>query len=74
MHSRLVEHYVRTSDDLTMLGDLESVCNLAICSIDKKIAFPGSQLEFSVVIFQYEGIRLASKNPQFVVIRLVVDP
>ena len=42
VHSRLIEHYVRTSDDLPVFG----------------------------VVFQYEGVRLATKNPQLIIIRL----
>ena len=40
VHSRLVEHYVRTSDDLSMLGVLESVSDLAVGSIPEENTFP----------------------------------
>ena len=74
MHSRLVEHAVRTSDDLSVLGVPESVSDLAVWTIAKENAFLGSRFEFSVVVFWYEGIRLASENPHFVVIRLIAGP
>ena len=53
MHSRLVEHYVRTSNDLFVLGVPESVSDLAVGTIVKENAFPGSRFEFSVVVFLY---------------------
>ena len=40
MHSRLVEHDVRTSDDLPVLGVPESVSDLAVGSIPEENAFP----------------------------------
>ena len=40
MHRRLVEHDVRTLDDLSMLGVLESVSDLAVGSIPKENTFP----------------------------------
>ena len=40
VHSRLVEHYVRTSDNLPVLGVLESVSDLAVGSIPEENAFP----------------------------------
>ena len=40
MHSRLIEHYVRTSDDLPVLGVPESVSDLAVGSILEENAFP----------------------------------
>ena len=49
MHSRIVEHYVRTSDDLSVL-------------------------EFSAVVFRYEGVRLATENPQLIIIQLTAGP
>ena len=52
MHSRLVEHDVRTSDDLSVLGVLESVSDLAVWSVAKENAFPGSRFEFSTVVFR----------------------
>ena len=67
MHSRLVENHVRTSDDLPVLGVPESLSNLVVGSIPEENAFPLSRFEFSAVVFQYEGIRLESENPQFVV-------
>ena len=39
MHSRLVKHYVRTSDDFSMVGVLESVSDLAVGSISRKTHF-----------------------------------
>ena len=74
MHSRLVEHDVQTSDDLSVLGVPKSVSDLAVGTIAKENTFPGSWFEFSAVVFRYEGIRLASKNPQFVVIRHTTGP
>ena len=74
MHNCLVEHYVRTSDDLSVLGVPESVSNLAVRTIAKENAFFGSRFEFSAVLFRYESILLTSKNPQFVVIRLSTGP
>ena len=40
MHSGLVEQYVRTSDDLFVLGVLESVSDLAVGSIPEENTFP----------------------------------
>ena len=60
MHGQFIEHYVQTSDDLSVLGVLESISDLAIWSITKENAFPGPSCKFVVVFFQYEGIRLAS--------------
>ena len=60
VHRRLVEHFVRTSNDLSVLGVPKSVVDLAIWSIAKENAFPGSRFEFSTIILRYEGIRLAS--------------
>ena len=74
VHSRIGEHYVRTSDDLSVLGVPESVSDLAVWTIAKENAFLGSRFEFSVVVFWYEGIRLATENPQLVVIRLFAGP
>ena len=74
MHSRLLEHDVRTSDDLSVLGVLESASDLAVWSIPKEDAFPGSWFEFSAVFFQYEGIHLTFENPQFVVIWIAIGP
>ena len=65
-HSRLVEHYVRPLDDLSVLGVLELVLDLAVRTVTKENAFPRSWFEFSTVVFRYEGIRLASENPQFI--------
>ena len=70
VHSRLVEHYIRISDDFFVLGVPESVSDLAIGSVVEENAFPESQFEFSAVVFRYESIRLASENPKFSVIRL----
>ena len=64
MHSRLIEHHDQTSDDFSVLGVLESVSDLAAWSVAKENAFPRSRFEFSAVIFRYEGIRLATENPQ----------
>ena len=74
MHSRLVEHYVQTSDDLSVLGVLESVSDLAVWIVTKENTFPRSWSEFSTVIFRYESISLASENPQFVIILLTGSP
>ena len=63
MHSRLVEHDVRTLDDLFVLGVPELVSDLAVWSVAKEKAFPGSWFKFSAVVFRYEGICLASENP-----------
>ena len=38
-HSRLVEHDVRTSDDLSVLGVLEPVSDLAVGSIPEENTF-----------------------------------
>ena len=70
MHSRLVEHHVRTSNDLSMLKVPESVSDLAVGSIPEENASPLSRFEFAAVVFWYEGIRLATENPQLIVIRL----
>ena len=40
VHSRLIEHYVRTSDDLPVLGVPESVSDLAVVSIPEENTFP----------------------------------
>ena len=40
MHSRLIEHHVRISDDLSVLGVLESVSDLAVGSIPEENTFP----------------------------------
>ena len=40
VHNRLVEHYVRTSDDLSVLGVRESVSDLAIGSVAEENPFP----------------------------------
>ena len=74
VHSRLIEHYVRTWDDLSVLGVLESVSDFVVWSVAKEKAFHGSRLEFPAVFFRYEGIRLATENHQLVVIRLTVGP
>ena len=68
MHGQFIEHYIRTSDDLSMLGFLESVSNLVVWPIAMENGFPGSRFEFSTIVFRYESVRLASKNPPFVVI------
>ena len=72
MHIRLIEHYIRTSDDLPVLGVIESVSDLVVWSVVMENAFLGSQFEFSAVVFRYEGIRLAFENPQFIVIWLTI--
>ena len=74
VHSRLVEHYVRTSDDMSVLRVLQSVFDLTVWSVAKENAFRGSRFEFLAVIFRYEGIRLASENPEFIIIWLTVGP
>ena len=74
MHSRLVEHYVRTSDDLSVLGVLESVSDLSVRTIAKENTLPGLRFEFSAIVFRYEGVRLTTKNPQLVIIRLTASP
>ena len=74
MHSRLVEHYVRTSNNLSVLGVLESVSDLVFRTVAKENAFPRSRFEFSTVVFWYEGVHFASENPQFVIIRLTTNP
>ena len=73
MHNRLIEHYIRTSNDWSVLGVLESVSNFAVWSIAKETTFPGPQFEFSGIVFWYEGICLAFENPKLVV-RLNADP
>ena len=40
VHSRLIEHYVQTLDDLSVLGVPESVSDLAVGSIPEENAFP----------------------------------
>ena len=35
---------------------------------------PDVGVEFSAVVFRYEGVRLATKNPQLVIIRLAAGP
>ena len=57
-----------------MLRVLESVSDLAVRTIAKENAFPGSQFEYSAVVFRYESIRLVSENPQFIIIRLTTNP
>ena len=74
VHCRLVEHYIQTSDNLSVLGFPESVSDLAVYSVAKENAFPRSRFEFSGIIFRYEGVHLAFKNPQFVIIRLTSGP
>ena len=74
MHRRLVEHPVRTSDDLSVLWVLESVSDLAVGSIAKGNAFPWSRFKFSAVVFRNEGIGLATEDPQLVIIRLTLGP
>ena len=74
VHDRLIEHYVRTSDELSVLGVLESVFDLAVCIVAEEKAFPISRFEFSTVDFRYEGVCLASENPHFVVIRQSIIP
>ena len=74
MHSQLVEYYVRTSDDLFVLGVPESVSDLAVGSIPEENTFLSSWFEFSAVVFRYEGVHLATENPQLVIIRLTVGP
>ena len=73
-YSPLVEHYVRTSDDLFVLGVSELVSDLAVWCVTNENTFPGSQFDFSTVVFRYEGIGIASENPQFVIIRLTSGP
>ena len=70
VQSQIVEHYVRTSGDLSVLRVPESVNDLVVRSVANENAFPGSRFEFAAVVFRYEGISLTSKNPQFVIIRL----
>ena len=74
VHNRLVEHYVQTSYDLFVIGVPGSVSDLVVWSVAKENAFPRSRLEFVAVVFRYEGIRLASENPQFIIIRLTTGP
>ena len=74
LHSRLVENDVRTSDDFSVLGVLESVSDLSVRTIAKENTLPGLRFEFSAVVFRDEGVRLASENPQFVIIRLTAGP
>ena len=50
VHSRLVEHDIRTLDDVSVLGVLELVSDLADWSIPKENAFPLSCFEFSVSV------------------------
>ena len=57
-----------------MLRVPESVSDLAVESIPEENAFPLSRFEFATVVFRYEGIRLATENPQFIVIRLLAGP
>ena len=59
---------------LSVLRVPESVSDLAFTTLTKENTLPGSWFEFSVVVFQYEGIRLTSENPQFVIIRLTIGP
>ena len=74
VHSRLVEHYVRTLDDLSMLGVSQSVSNLTVWTVAKENTFPRSQFEFSTTVFRYESISLTYEDPQFVIIRLTIGP
>ena len=74
VHSRLIENYVRNLDDLPVLRVPESVSDLVVGSIPEENAFPRSWFEFSAVVFRYEGIRLATEDPQLVVIRLTAGP
>ena len=74
VHSRLVEHDVRTSDDLSLLGVQESVSDLVVGSIPKENTFPLSRFEFSAVVFRYEGVCLATENPQLVIIQFTAGP
>ena len=74
MHSRLVEHDVRTSDDLSLLGVPESVSDLVVGSKPKENAFPLFSFEFSMVVFRYEGIHLETADPHLVIIRLTTGP
>ena len=74
MHSRLVEHYIRTSNDLSVLGVPNSVSDLDVGSIPEENGFPLSRFEFPAVILRYEGICLATEAPQLVITRLVAGP
>ena len=74
MHSRIVEHDVRTSDDLSVLGVPEPLSDLAVGSILEENAFPLSRFKFSAVVFRYEGICLATEDPQVVITRLAAGP
>ena len=40
LHRRLIEHYVRSSDDLPVLGVPESISDLTVGSIPEENAFP----------------------------------
>ena len=51
MHRQLVEHDIRTLDDLPVLRVLESVSDLAIWFVAKENAFLGSRFEFSAIVF-----------------------
>ena len=68
VHSRLVEHNVRTSHHLPVLRVPESVPDLAVGSIPEENAFPSSRFEFSAVVFRYEGVFLATEDAQLVII------
>ena len=51
VHSRLVEHYVQTLDNLSVVEVPELVSDLVVWSLAKENAFPGSRFEFSAVVF-----------------------
>ena len=59
---------------MSVLGVPGSVSDLAVGSIPEENAFPGSRFEFPAVVFQYEGICLATEDPQLVIARLAAGP
>ena len=74
MHSQLIENDARTSDDLSVFQVPELVAEIVVWSITKENTFLGPWCKFAAIIFRDEGVRLASENPQLVVIRLTADP
>ena len=61
VHSQLVEHYVRTSDDLSVLGVPELVSNLTVWTVAKENGFPDLRSSFRRSFFSMRSYASYSK-------------
>ena len=70
----LIEHDVRPLDDLSVLGVLKLVLDLAVRTVTKENAFLGPQLKLSTIILRHKCECFVAEDPQILVIGSLACP